>query len=125
MLCRVKNLKNVMKFCRFERVGDASFGLNLEDGIALENYRYYGDGLELGDCGLEIKNMNINDKTQWRCFVGLMDSADAMNAKVPENEKKIYKQSSVIDASEDWNKLKSIKKNFSKNSKFKFFISQF
>lgn len=53
--------------------------------------------------------MNRNDKTQWKCFVGLVDYDDAMNAKVLEESKKFYKHSSVLDASDDWNKLKSKK----------------
>lgn len=109
-MCRIKNFKNILKFCRFERVGDDDgFGLNLEDGIASGNYRYYGEGFGQGECGLEIKNMNRNDKTQWKCFVGLVDYDDAMNAKVLEESKKFYKHSSVLDASDDWNKLKSKK----------------
>lgn len=108
LLCHIKNLKNILKFCRFERVGDSdSFGLNLEDGIASGNYRYFGDGFANGDCGLEIKNMNGNDKAQWRCFVGLMDFEDAMNTKISDDKRKTYKHSAVVDASDDWNKIKS------------------
>lgn len=61
---------------------------------------------ENGDCGMEIKNMNQDDKTQWKCFAGLMDAEDAVNIKLPETDKKIYKLSSVMDASDDWNVLK-------------------
>lgn len=107
LLCRVTNLKNILKFCRFERVNDDAFGLNLQEGMASGNYRYYGDGFAKGECGVEIKNMNGDDKTQWRCFLGLVDYADAMNVKMPEADRKVYKHSSVLDASDDWNKLKS------------------
>lgn len=107
LLCRVKNLKNVMKFCRFERIDDDGFGLNLEDGLASGKYRYFGQGFEKGECGLEISNLNLIDKTQWNCIVGLMDSADAMNNKIAESDKKVHKLSSIIDASDDWEKLKS------------------
>lgn len=107
LLCRIANLKNLLKFCRFERVNGDGFGLNLQEGTASGNYRYYGDGFARGDCGVEIKNMNGNDKTQWRCFVGLMDYDDAMNVKLPAGDKRVYKHSSVLDASNDWNKLKS------------------
>lgn len=107
LLCRLNNLKNILKFCRFERLGDDDFGLNLEDGIGIDNYRYYGQGLSYGECGLQINNLNAIDKTQWKCYVGLMDAADAMTTKIAEENKKIYKYSSVLDASDDWNKLKS------------------
>lgn len=104
----MKNLKNVLSYCRFERVGDdEGFGLNLEDGIASGNYRYFGRGFSSGDCGLEIMNLNVIDKTQWNCLVGLTDSADAMNDKITEADRKVYKHSSVIDASDDWDSLKS------------------
>jgi hypothetical protein len=109
LLCHVKNLKNVLTFCRFERVDDDGFGLNLEDGIASGNYRYHGQGFDNGDCGLEINNLNVIDKTHWNCFIGLTDAADAMNDKIAKADKKIYKHSSVIDASDDWNSLKSKK----------------
>lgn len=108
LLCRVKNLRNVLKFCRFKRVGDDDgFGLNLEDGIASGNYLYHGEGFANGDCGMEIKNMKEYDKVQWRCFVGLWDYDDAMNDKLADDKKKLYKHSAVVDASNDWNKLKS------------------
>lgn len=107
LLCRVKNFKNILKFCRFERLGDDDFGLNLEDGIGVDNYRYYGQGLSYGECGLQINNMDIIDKIQWRCYVGLMDSVDAMATNIAEENKKIYKLSSVLDASDAWNKLNS------------------
>lgn len=100
----MKNLKNILKFCRFERVD--GFGLNLEDGIALDNYRYHGQGLDRGECGLEISMMTETDKTQWKCFLGLMDIVDAPK-KIPEENKKVYKHSAVLDASENWDKLKS------------------
>lgn len=111
LLCHVKNLKNVLTFCRFERVDDDDdgFGLNLEDGLASGNYRYFGQGFAKGDCGLEIIDMNINliDKTQWNCIVGLTDAADAMNDKIAAQDKKVYKHSSVLDASDNWDSLKS------------------
>ena len=106
LLCRVKNLKNVLKFCRFERLGGDDFGLNLEDGIGVDNYRYHGRGLAYGECGLQINNLNSIDKTQWRCYLGLIDAADAMKA-IADEEKKVYKHSTVLDASDAWNKLKS------------------
>jgi hypothetical protein len=107
LLCRMKNLKNIPKFCRFERVGDDGFGLNVEDGIASVNYRSFGQGLAYGDCGLEIKNMKTVDRTRWKCFVGLLDYDDAMS-NMPETAKRIYKHSALFDASDDWNKLKGM-----------------
>lgn len=104
---------------------DEDFGLNLEDGIASENYRYYGQGLSYGECGLEIKSMKRLDRTQWRCFVGLMDSEDALK-NIPEANKRVYKHSAVIDASDDWNRMKGIR-NLIKNwidSNFQFRSSQ-
>lgn len=110
LLCRVRNLKNMLTFCRFERIDEDGFGLNLEDGIASGNYRYFGQGFGKGECGLEISNLNLIDKTQWNCFVGLLDAEDAMNDKVAVGDKKVHKLSSIIDASDDWDNLKS-KKN--------------
>lgn len=107
LLCRVKNLKNILKFCRFERLDDDDFGLNLEDGIASSNYRYFGQGLVYGDCGLEIKPLRDLDRMQWRCFVGLMDADDVMK-NIPEASKRIYKHSALLDASDAWNKLQGL-----------------
>ena len=104
----LKNLKNILKFCRFERVDDDDgFGLNVEEGAASGNYRYFGHGFKNGDCGMEIITSNLLDKTRWNCFIGLMDAADASNTRVLEKDKKIYKHSSMLDASDDWDKLKS------------------
>lgn len=111
LLCHVKNLKNVLSYCRFERAGDDDgFGLNLEDGTASGQYRYFGKGFANGDCGLEISNLNVIDKTHWNCFIGLTNAADAMNDKVAATDRKAYKLTSVIDASDNWDSLKS-KKN--------------
>lgn len=117
LLCRIKNLKNVMKFCRFERLGDDEFGLNLEDGIGVDNYRYYGQGLAYGECGLQINNLSLIDKTQWKCYLGLVDASDEMK-NIPEDQKKVYKHSSVLDASDDWNKLKSEANNIESDAGF-------
>lgn len=77
--------------------------------------------------------MNGNDKTQWRCYVGLIDYDDAMNIKLPAGDKRVYKHSSVLDASDDWNKLKSkhewvggqgcrfVKRNYSRKILLKIF----
>jgi hypothetical protein len=109
LLCRVKNLKNMLTFCRFERIDDDGFGLNLEDGIASGNYRYFGQGFDKGECGLEISNLNMIDKTQWNCFIGLLDADDAMDSKLAADKKRVYKMSSIIDASDDWEQVKSEK----------------
>jgi len=84
-------LSSSLKFCRFERSSDG-FGINLEDGLAAESYRYEGEGFANGDCGMSISNLNANDATQWRCFVGWND------------DKKL---SSVLDASAHWNEMRS------------------
>lgn len=106
LLCNIKNMKNKSVFCRFERLGAESFGINLMDGTFFENYRYYGNGLDHGCCGLEISNMKQADKAQWTCIIGLMDAEDVLK-KIPEGDKRIYKYSSILDASDDWNKIKS------------------
>lgn len=106
LLCRVRNMKNVLNYCRFERFGDDNFGLHLEDGIGINNYRYYGQGITNGECGLQISNLDAIDKTQWKCYLGLMNATDA-GSSVPVKDKTTFKYSAVLDASDDWYKLKS------------------
>lgn len=106
LLCRLRNLKNVLTFCRFER--DGNFGINLRDGTVQGNYRYFGDGFDKGHCGLEINRIAGTDKTQWRCFVGATDIDDFNNMKIADAAKRIHKYSAVIDASDAWDKLKSL-----------------
>jgi hypothetical protein len=106
LLCRVANMRNLLKYCRFERLSDG-FGLSLEDGMATDSYRYFGQGLIYGDCGMEIKTLKSLDRAQWRCFVGLMDAEDIMK-NIPESSKRIYKHSALLDASDEWNKLKGL-----------------
>lgn len=72
-------------------------------------YRYHGQGFDHGECGLEVLKMTGNDKAQWKCFLGLMDFDDA-SKNIPEADKRIYKHSVVLDASDNWNKLRSLLK---------------
>lgn len=104
--CQVKNLKHLMQYCRFVRVDD-NFGLNLVDGIGVDRYQYYGDGMKNGDCGMEIMNPNAGHMTQWKCYIGMMDVDDAANVKIADVNKRIYKYSALMDASDDWENLKS------------------
>lgn len=104
--CQVKNLKHLMQYCRFVRVDD-NFGLNLVDGIGVDRYQYYGDGMKNGDCGMEIMNPNAGHMTQWKCYIGMMDVDDAANVKITDDNKRIYKYSALMDASDDWENLKS------------------
>lgn len=72
------------------------------------NYRYFGNGFDQGHCGLEIDKIGGTDKTQWKCHVGATDIDDFNDIKIPEAKKRIHKYSAVIDASDAWDKLKSL-----------------
>ncbi|CAO1390109.1 unnamed protein product [Diamesa tonsa] len=87
---------------------DDNFGLNLVDGIGVDRYQYYGDGMKNGDCGMEIMNPNAGHMTQWKCYIGMMDVDDAANVKIADVNKRIYKYSAIMDASDDWESLKII-----------------
>lgn len=59
-----------MKFCRFLRLND-DVGFNLEEGGGNEAYRYFGNGFATLECGISIRQPNENDKSMWKCFVGI------------------------------------------------------
>lgn len=60
---------STIRFCRFVRVAD-NLGLNMLPGIGWDRYRYYGNGFEVWDCGLEIEEPDNIDKGLWKCLVG-------------------------------------------------------
>lgn len=73
--CKLVNSRKKMKFCRFLRLND-NIGFNLEDGFGDEKYRYIGQGLRNNECGISIQNPNANDKSTWKCFMGVEDVED-------------------------------------------------
>lgn len=76
-----------MKFCRFLRLKD-NVGYNLEDGFGDANYRYIGQGLENNECGISIQNPNANDKSMWKCFMGVEEIDDVKVGTIENPGKK-------------------------------------
>lgn len=64
------NSKRVINFCRFFRLND-DVGYNLDAGRGEGRYRYYGDGLAQHECGISIANPDENDKSPWKCWMGV------------------------------------------------------
>lgn len=70
MKCKLVNSKRMMKFCRFLRLND-DMGFHLQEGHGNAQYQYFGRGLEHHECGISIRNPNENDKSMWKCFMGV------------------------------------------------------
>lgn len=77
----------MMKFCRFLRLSD-NIGYNLNDGFGDKKYRYIGQGLENNECGISIQNPNANDKSMWKCFMGVEEAEDVQPGGVKKPNKK-------------------------------------
>lgn len=58
----------MIKACRFLRITD-NFALNVDDGLGTDHYRFYGEGLSDGECGISIENPKQEDKDLWKCFI--------------------------------------------------------
>lgn len=72
MKCKLVNSNKLVKFCRFLRLND-DVGFNLEEGRGELRYRYFGNGFQDRECGISIANPDENDKSPWKCFVGVDD----------------------------------------------------
>lgn len=51
-------------------------GFHLEEGRGDGRYRYFGDGFQMNECGISIANADDNDKSPWKCFIGIDDTGD-------------------------------------------------
>lgn len=100
LLCKLENFSNLTKFCRFVRARDG-FGINLAEGISDENFKYFGKGLDLGECGLEITGNDDKNKDLWHCFIGVESTGDGA-------EKRYETYKGIVDAHEKPEKLRSI-----------------
>lgn len=70
MKCKLANSNKTMKFCRFLRAND-DIGFNLEEGRGEARYRYFGNGFHNRECGISIANADSNDKSPWKCLLGV------------------------------------------------------
>lgn len=70
MKCSLMHSEKVLRFCRFLRLID-DVGFNLDEGRGTPKYRYYGNGFESGECGIEIVDPDNNDKSTWKCYLGV------------------------------------------------------
>lgn len=77
MKCKLVNSKKTQKFCRFLRLND-DVGFHLEEGRGDERYRYFGNGFKNLECGISIANPDENDKSPWKCFIGVDDENGEM-----------------------------------------------
>lgn len=94
-MCKLVNTKKTMNFCRFIRLSD-NVGYNLEDGFGDENYRYIGQGLKNNECGISIQNANANDKSMWKCFMGVEEDDDVKVGGIENPDKKTIKTVGAI-----------------------------
>lgn len=72
MKCKLINSKKSVKFCRFLRLND-DVGFNLELGRGEAGYRYFGNGFHNQECGISIEKPDSNDKSVWKCLIGVDD----------------------------------------------------
>ncbi|EDS28561.1 conserved hypothetical protein [Culex quinquefasciatus] len=72
LVCQLRYSRQTIRFCRFLRLSD-QLGLNMLEGVGWGRYRYYGNGFETGDCGLEIDDPDGVDRGLWKCVVGYGD----------------------------------------------------
>lgn len=75
MKCKLVNSKKMIKFCRFLRLID-DVGFHLEMGRGEQRYSYFGNGFEQGECGISIANADENDKSPWKCFIGVDEDGE-------------------------------------------------
>lgn len=72
MKCKLVNTKKIMTFCRFLRLND-DVGFHMQDGRGEERISYFGNGFHKRECGISIANADDNDKSPWKCFIGVDD----------------------------------------------------
>lgn len=46
-----------------------------------ENYRYFGSGIHLGDCGVSILKASLDDSGTWSCHMGTIQTAGIESSK--------------------------------------------
>lgn len=75
MKCKLVNSRKKITFCRWLRLNDET-GFNLEDGRGDTRYSYFGDGFKSLECGISVANADQNDKSPWKCFIGVEDDGE-------------------------------------------------
>lgn len=48
----------------------------MQDGRGEERISYFGNGFRDRECGISIANADDNDKSPWKCFIGVDDDKD-------------------------------------------------
>lgn len=86
MKCKLMKSNRVVSFCRFVRLND-DVGYNLEAGRGEGRYRYNGDGFAHQECGISITNPDDNDKSPWKCLIGV-ENNETMGAIVDGSDPK-------------------------------------
>lgn len=94
-MCKLVNTKKKMIVCRFLRLND-NVGYNLVDGFGDENYRYIGQGLQNNECGISIQNPNANDKSMWKCFMGIEEDENVTVGGIKNPDGKTIKTVGAI-----------------------------
>lgn len=78
-----------------------NIGYNLEDGFGDEKYRYIGQGLENNECGISIQMPDTNDKSTWKCFMGVEESEHVEPGEIRKADKKrITTVGAIVDGVE-------------------------
>lgn len=52
-------------------------GFNLQEGRGGGKYRYFGAGFGQLECGISVGNADENDKSPWKCFIGVDDDGES------------------------------------------------
>lgn len=63
--------------CRFTLAGENGFDVKLNPAIErTDNFRYFGEGFDKGQCGLRISNLKREHEGNWTCRLDLGDAYD-------------------------------------------------
>lgn len=76
LACNLINSVKTITFCRFERVSDG-YSLHLVEGLGNDRYSYSGEGLNNGNCALQILHPTPTDLGLWKCYIGSEDMDDS------------------------------------------------
>lgn len=76
----------------------------MQNGFGDEKYRYMGQGLENNECGISIQNPNVNDKSMWKCFMGVEEAEDVKAGGIENQDKqKISFVGAIVSGGESHN----------------------
>lgn len=79
IICKAKH---AIDYCWFTHPSGRRISISdMSELSDTDEYRYYGTGLKLGDCGLKIMDSDISDSGTWSCHAGNTDKARVESKK--------------------------------------------